>query len=98
MRIFKIGYTVAVGEPCDGPLSLHLSYEDAMQTLEYKFIMPSAVILRHDMLEKKLTVSYNFGIAEQQRLMHSINSGIFENTKAVIDDIFSVCFDRSDGA
>lgn len=95
---FKIGYTVAVGEPCDGPLSLHLSYEDAMQTLEYKFIMPAAVILRHDMLEKKLTVSYNFGIAEQQRLMHSINSGIFENTKAVIDDIFSVCFDRSDGA
>ncbi len=54
MRIFKIGYTVAVGEPCDGPLSLHLSYEDAMQTLEYKFIMPSAVILRHDMLEKSL--------------------------------------------
>ena len=93
---FKIDYTVALGEPCGSPQELSRSYTKAMQALDYKFILMSERILRYDVIEKKLVNGYKFGSTEQQRLIHSINSGVFENAQNVIADIFQDNFDSSE--
>lgn len=91
---FNIHVVAGISDTHPTYFGISEAYREALHTIEYQLAMESGEVARYEDL-KGFDGKYNYSIETENKLINCIKAGDFENSKAILNDIFETNFSKS---
>ncbi|MBE7043911.1 MAG: AraC family transcriptional regulator [Ruminococcaceae bacterium] len=84
---FNFSFISAVSDCVCGMENISVAYTQALEVLEYKFVLDDEVLLTPHEVEKNSTGSYYYPIQKEQSILNAVKSGDYEAALKVLDEV-----------
>lgn len=84
---FNFSFISAVSDYVTGMENISQAYSQAVETLEYKFVLDGEVLLTPHRVEKNSGSEYYYPIRKEQDILNAVKNGDYEAALSVLDEI-----------
>ena len=84
---FNFSFISAVSDHVNGMENICNAYNQAIEILEYKFVLDDEVLLTPHGVEKNIGSDYYYPIQKEQSIINAVKTGDYESALSVLDEI-----------